>query len=227
MKYILFVILTVTACWVITSVKKEAPAKEPTKEEKTAKESLSEEEFLLPMEKEFIEGGIFYSKCPPDGVQAQGPNRVEHGWDVYWIAPTSWVSDPRDPNNVIIEKIIRLHLKKPTGTLTKSDLEKVRALNIGWGCIQPFGPQLTSVECLVKLTHLKWLDLGGNKLPDVKGLEKLTQLDMLVLEDNPDLTKAQIDQLQKALPKCWTHSNPKKQSSLRVGSPGFSNVCRQ
>jgi len=36
----------------------------------------------------------------------------------------------------------------------------------------------------------------------VKGLEKLTQLVVLWLHDNPDLTKAQIDELKKALPNC-------------------------
>jgi hypothetical protein len=36
----------------------------------------------------------------------------------------------------------------------------------------------------------------------VKRLEKLTQLTKLYLYSNPDLTKAQIDQLQKALPDC-------------------------
>ena len=38
----------------------------------------------------------------------------------------------------------------------------------------------------------------------MKGLEKLN------LEDNPDLTKAQIAELQKALPKCKISSNPTK-----------------
>jgi hypothetical protein len=33
---------------------------------------------------------------------------------------------------------------------------------------------------------------------------------MLVLTHNPDLTKAQIEQLQKALPKCEIIANPKK-----------------
>jgi hypothetical protein len=49
-----------------------------------------------------------------------------------------------------------------------------------------------------------------NRLTDAKGLEKLTQLTFLWLNDNPDLTKAQIDELQKALPKCRISSNPKK-----------------
>ena len=63
--------------------------------------------------------------------------------------------------------------------------------------------QLTEVpKGLEKLPKLKELDLTNNHLTDVKGLEKLTQLTILWLDANPDLTKAQIDQLQKALPKC-------------------------
>jgi hypothetical protein len=45
----------------------------------------------------------------------------------------------------------------------------------------------------------------------VKGLEKLTQLKFLEISfGNPDLTKAQIAELQKALPKCKIDSNPTK-----------------
>ena len=55
---------------------------------------------------------------------------------------------------------------------------------------------------LVKLTQLTKLYLHDNKLTDVKGLEKLTKLEVLALSGNPDLTKAQIDELQKVLPKC-------------------------
>ena len=39
-------------------------------------------------------------------------------------------SDPNEPNNVEIEKAIREELKKPTGELTKADLEKVTKLNL-------------------------------------------------------------------------------------------------
>ena len=81
----------------------------------------------------------------------------------------------------IVEKAIRKELKKPTGELTKADLEKVTKL-----------------------------DLSLNRLTSVKSLEKLTQLKTLTLQYNPDLTKAQIAQLQKALPKCDIRSNPKK-----------------
>ncbi len=70
--------------------------------------------------------------------------------------------------------------------------------------------QLTDVKSLEKLTQLKILFLGENQLTDVKGLEKLTQLTYLNLKTNPNLTKAQIDELQKALPKCEIDSNPTK-----------------
>ena len=52
--------------------------------------------------------------------------------------------------------------------------------------------------------------VSGNQLSDVKGLEKLMQLTEMELDDNPDLTIAQIAELQKALPKCLISSNPKK-----------------
>jgi len=62
--------------------------------------------------------------------------------------------------------------------------------------------KLTNVKGLEKLTQLEGLNLYGNKLTNVKGLEKLTKLERLDLGSNPDLTKAQIDELRKALPKC-------------------------
>ena len=63
---------------------------------------------------------------------------------------------------------------------------------------------------LEKLTQLGYLYLGGNQLTEVKGLVKLTKLEVLHLGDNPDLTKAQIDELKKALPKCTIVSTPTK-----------------
>jgi hypothetical protein len=44
----------------------------------------------------------------------------------------------------------------------------------------------------------------------LQGLEKFLQLKTLLLDDNPDLNKAQIDELQKALPRCKVYGNPKK-----------------
>ena len=125
----------------------------------------------------------------------------------------------------VIEAAIRKSLKKPTGELTKADLEKVRELylvddqltDVKWlekltklTALSLNHNQLTDVKGLEKLPQLTCLYLNQNKLTDVKRLEKLTQLKFLFLDGNPALTKAQIDQLQKALPNCKINSNPKK-----------------
>ena len=72
------------------------------------------------------------------------------------------------------------------------------------------GNQLTDVTALEKLTQLTYLSLHNNKLTDVKGLENFTKLEYLELGNNPDLTKAQIAELQKALPKCKITHNATK-----------------
>ena len=104
----------------------------------------------------------------------------------------------------VIEATIRKKINKPKGVLVKAYFEKVaKLLNLQ-------DQQLTDVKGLEKLTQLKNLHLGGNQLTDTKGLEKLTKLRELNLEDNLALTKAQIDQLQKALPKCKIYHDAKK-----------------
>ena len=119
-----------------------------------------------------------------------------------------------------------------TGELTKADLEKVTSLDFtprgGEGrdklltdvkglekltklkYLFLHDNKLNSVKGLKKLTQLKYLYLMYNQLTDVKGLEKLDQLTRLHLQGNPALTKAQIDELQKALPNCKIISDPKK-----------------
>ena len=125
----------------------------------------------------------------------------------------------------VIEKAIRRELITSTGELTEADLEEMTKLNLlgnrltgVWGLLNLTQLEalyldnnpLTHVEGLEKLTQLRDLRLKNNQLTDVKGLEKLAQLRTLNLRNNPALTKAQIAQLQKALPKCLIHSNPKK-----------------
>jgi Leucine-rich repeat (LRR) protein len=125
----------------------------------------------------------------------------------------------------VIEAAIRKAAKKPTGELTKEDLEKVMMLDLqdkGLTSVEGLekltqltslhlsNNHLTDVKGLENLTQLKSLYLLSNQLTDVKGLEKLTQLKGLFLIHNPELTKAQIDQLKKALPKCWIRIKPWK-----------------
>ena len=106
-----------------------------------------------------------------------------------------------------IEAAIREATGKSTGELTKEDMEKVTELDL-------IANQLTNVKRLEELTQLRTLDLSENQISDVDAivsvLKELTQLRELDLHNNPDLTMAQIDELQKALPKCDILSNPKE-----------------
>jgi hypothetical protein len=138
---------------------------------------------------------------------------------------TSWVSDSTDLNNVKIETAIRKIIAKPEGELTKADLDKVKVLVMT-------GQELTSLENLEKLTKLEKLNVFNNNLIDANGLEELTQLQqvnlginllndvkalgkikqllVLNLGNNPNLTRAQIAELQKALPNCRIAHTAKK-----------------
>ena len=150
------------------------------------------------------------------------------------VKTTSEEEQPEEKliTNPVVEAAIRKELKKPTGELTKADLEKVTKLDLS--CLN-FSKlinkkltevaqglekltelerlhletnQLTDVNGLEKLTQLTELDLGYNRLTVVpKGLEKLTQLTWLSLQGNLDLPNAQIDELKKALPKCDIRSD--------------------
>ncbi len=85
---------------------------------------------------------------------------------------------PNSPEaKAAIEAAIREAAKKPTGELTKADLEKVTELDLD-------RKQLTDVKGLEKLTQLKSLHLILNQLTDVKGLKKLTNLTWLALSSN-------------------------------------------
>jgi len=126
---------------------------------------------------------------------------------VVWVGQSVLSADKKpltkEESAKVIEAAIRKTAKKPTGELTKADLEEVTFLNLD-------GNKLTDVKGLEKFTQLTKLSLFDNRLTDVKGLEKLTQLKELDLRVNPDLTKAKIDELKKALPKCDISSNPTK-----------------
>ena len=118
----------------------------------------------------------------------------------------------------VIEAAIRKAAKKPTGELTKADYEKVTILHLDYKQLTDVpkglekltqlerlnldGNQLTNAKGLEKLTQLTYLNLGDNRLTDVSILAGLTNLKKLYLGDNSALTKAQIYELKKALPKC-------------------------
>ena len=166
----------------------------------------------------FCLAGCGKKKAPNSQAKAEATPKTE---------PKAEVKKPltKEESAKVIEAAIRKSLKKPIGELTKADLEKVTSLDLEYNKLTDvkglekltkleklslYANQLTDVKGLENLTQLEKLSLYANQLTEVKGLEKLSQLTTLWLGDNPDLTKAQIDQLQKALPKCKIIHNAKK-----------------
>ena len=84
----------------------------------------------------------------------------------------------RRNSSLVVENAIRKMIRKPTGELTKADLEKVTQLSLP-------NNKLTDVpKDLEKLTQLQKLDLSANQLTNMKGLENLAKLQVLVLHSN-------------------------------------------
>ena len=69
---------------------------------------------------------------------------------------------------------------------------------------------LTDLSALAGLTQLTYLNVNDNELTDVSALAGLKQLKLLDLQGNPNLTKLEIDKLQKALPNCAIRHNAEK-----------------
>lgn len=114
--------------------------------------------------------------------------------------------DPNNKAHANIEAEIRKEIKKSTGELTESDLDKVRELNLGNKNITGSADLMP----LARLTKLEGLYLGGNQITDLTPLERLKELKGLHLSDNPNLSNAEIEKLQKALPNCDISHNAKK-----------------
>ncbi len=130
----------------------------------------------------------------------------------------------------VIETAIRVELKKPTGQLTETDLEKVTSLNLNntimldeglkelpnlrkLRYLRLFGTLITDagLKELAKRQQLTAIDLGLTQITDVglKELPKLKNLRSLNLNDTK-ATKAGMAELRKALPNCKISSNPRK-----------------
>jgi len=125
----------------------------------------------------------------------------------------------------VIDAAIRNGAGKPTGELTRADLEKVTRLLLIRVQITDLKPlarstkleelwlpdnQITDLKPLAGLKELRQIVLYNNQTTNLRPLAGLTKLEGLWLEENPSLTRAEIGKLQKALPKCYIHHNATK-----------------
>lgn len=115
-----------------------------------------------------------------------------------------------------IEAAVRRAASKPTGKLTRADLEKVTYLRIYKSNVTDIGRlakltnleelhlsdnQITDLSPLAGLKHLKTIDLHINKIIHVSPLAGLKKLEYLAITNNP-LNKPELEKLKKALPNC-------------------------
>ena len=84
-----------------------------------------------------------------------------------------WVSDPGNPQNVLVEQRIRRELRKPTGELTEADLEKVEDLSLILSKITDEG-----LQEVAKLKRLRSLRLIKTNISDM-GLRQVAKLPKL------------------------------------------------
>jgi len=98
------------------------------------------------------------------------------------------------------------------------ELKNLRILNLGNNQITDLSPlaglnnleqlwlwdnQISELSPLVGLHQLKWLFINGNQITDLDSLKDFKELRIIFLTDNPNLPKAEITKLQKALPRCF------------------------
>ena len=72
------------------------------------------------------------------------------------------------------------------------------------------GNKISDLKALAGMTEMKLLQLDGNQITDLSPLESLGQTRFIELEDNPNLTRAEIDRLQKLLTQCKVNHNATK-----------------
>ena len=96
-----------------------------------------------------------------------------------------------------MSSLTRLDLYKNqiTDLLPLSMLVRLEELGLG-------SNQITDLTPLMGLMSLGELRLYNNNITDLTPLKGLKQLEHLNLEDNPNLTRVEIDKLKKSIPKC-------------------------
>ena len=98
----------------------------------------------------------------------------------------------KNPN---FEAAVREILNKPDGDITKADVSEIIELNFS-------DKQISNLSEIKYFIGLEYLDLKGNQIGDLSPLSGLNKLKtLLLIEENEDIRK-QIDELCATLPNC-------------------------
>ena len=105
--------------------------------------------------------------------------------------------DPNNPDHRAIEAALRSEfvLNNASGEISSSDLDKVTELNLA-------GKGISDLRPLAGLKKLTVLHLGRNKMEKLAPLHDLIELKELTLRGNLQLSKEEIQEIEKKLSKC-------------------------
>jgi len=82
------------------------------------------------------------------------------------------------------------------------------------------GNKISDLKALAGMTDMKLLQLDGNQITDLSPLESLRQTRFIELQDNPNLTRAEIDRLQKLLAQCTVNHNAGSRAPANIDADG-------
>ncbi len=107
----------------------------------------------------------------------------------------SKITDISPLNNLRSLKTLVLDGNKIESLPSLQELKNLKRLSLD-------GNQITDIKPLAALSNLNHLDLQSNEINDLTPLAALKNLKDLWLGSNPDVTKAEVEKLQKILPNC-------------------------
>jgi len=145
------------------------------------------------------------------------------------IPSTGCIStQPRILPTQAIDEIIRDAANRANGEISRKDYQGIQSLILldkeiddlqvmsvfihaeNLVHLNLYDNQISNLIPISRLDKLRWLNLGRNQVIDLTPLKGLAQLKNLYIYENPNLSLNQIEELQKALPKCEIRHNAKK-----------------
>jgi internalin A len=113
----------------------------------------------------------------------------------YLVLDENKITDISPLKNLTKIKYLELTFNKVKNISSLKNLTNLTTLNL-------YNNQVKDISVLKNLTKLNTLIINRNQISDISVLKGLSNLSYVSLAGNPKVTKLQINQLKKALPKC-------------------------
>jgi hypothetical protein len=135
--------------------------------------------------------GLLNAAAAPESEETTDPTPEGNG-------AVAWISDPDNPQNVLVEQKIRDELIKPTGALTEGDMEKLWILTFVLTKISDEGLKDVATLKQLKVLRIIRADITDAGLKEVATLPELVvlELDATLVTDAGLKEVARLEQLE-------------------------------